>query len=174
MHSGAIIYAKVKESQGQTKEAVKLRQSDLISAFIKNLLEAQNGNIELCRNELAQRFNVVPSQINYVITSRFTPEHGYIIESRRGGGGYIRISQVEYSDKNAQIMHIINSIGKSLTNLDAALFLKSMEDNGYISAQAHRLIRAATSDNSLSIISPPERDEVRATILKNILLVLKG
>ncbi|PWM46814.1 MAG: CtsR family transcriptional regulator [Clostridiales bacterium] len=151
-----------------------MKQSDIISAFIKDLLESQNGIIELGRNELAQRFNVVPSQINYVITSRFTPEHGYIIESRRGGGGYIRIRQVEYSDKNAQIMHIINSIGKTLTNLDAALFLKNMEDNGYITLQTHRLIRAATSDNALSVVSPSERDEVRASILKNILLVLKG
>ena len=109
-----------------------MKQSDLISAFIKELLEAQNGDVELGRNELAQRFNVVPSQINYVITSRFTPEHGYIIESRRGGGGYIRIHRVEYSDKNARIMHIINSIGKTLSNMDAALFLKNMEDNEYI------------------------------------------
>ncbi len=151
-----------------------MKQSDLISAFIKELLEAQNGDVELGRNELAQRFNVVPSQINYVITSRFTPEHGYIIESRRGGGGYIRIHRVEYSDKNARIMHIINSIGKTLSNMDAALFLKNMEDNEYISPQAHKIIRAAVSDNALSVVSPSERDEARASILKNILLVLKG
>ena len=151
-----------------------MKQSDLISAFIKELLEAQNGDVELGRNELAQRFNVVPSQINYVITSRFTPEHGYIIESRRGGGGYIRIHRVEYSDKNARIMHIINSIGKTLSNMDAALFLKNMEDNEYISPQAHKIIRAAVSDNELSVVSPSERDEPRASILKNILLVLKG
>ncbi len=151
-----------------------MKQSDLISAFIKELLEAQNGDVELGRNELAQRFNVVPSQINYVITSRFTPEHGYIIESRRGGGGYIRIHRVEYSDKNARIMHIINSIGKTLSNMDAALFLKNMEDNEYISPQAHKIIRAAVSDNALSVVSPSERDETRASILKNILLVLKG
>ena len=151
-----------------------MKQSDLISAFIKELLEAQNGDVELGRNELAQRFNVVPSQINYVITSRFTPEHGYIIESRRGGGGYIRIHRVEYSDKNARIMHIINSIGKTLSNMDAALFLKNMEDNEYISPQAHKIIRAAVSDNALSVVSPSECDEARASILKNILLVLKG
>ena len=71
-------------------------------------------------------------------------------------------------------MHIINSIGKTLSNMDAALFLKNMEDNEYISPQAHKIIRAAVSDNALSVVSPSERDETRASILKNILLVLKG
>ena len=68
-----------------------MKSSDIISAFIKQLLEQSDGIVELQRNELAQHFNVVPSQISYVITSRFTPEHGYITESRRGGGGCIRI-----------------------------------------------------------------------------------
>ena len=103
-----------------------MKTSDLISAFIKQLLEQQGGNVELRRNELAQQFDVVPSQVSYVITSRFTPEHGYVTESHRGGGGYIRIRQVEYNDGNARIMHIVNSIGKSVNMFDTELFLKNM------------------------------------------------
>ena len=149
-----------------------MKSSDLISAFIKQLLEQQGGNVELRRNELAQQFDVVPSQVSYVITSRFTPEHGYVTESHRGGG-YIRIRQVEYNDGNARIMHIVNSIGKSVNMFDTELFLKNMEDYGYISPQAHIIIKAATSDNALSSVPQENRDEVRAAILKNCLLSLK-
>ena len=151
-----------------------MKASDIISGFIMELLEQSGGNVELQRNELAQHFNVVPSQINYVITSRFTPEHGYIIESRRGGGGYIRIKRVQYNDKSARIMHIINSIGKSVNQFDAFLFLKNMEDNGYITPENHKLIRAAVSDTTLSVVPTDLRDTLRAVIMKNMLLVLKG
>lgn len=150
-----------------------MKSSDLISAFIKQMLEQQGGNVELRRNELAQRFDVVPSQVSYVITSRFTPEHGYVTESHRGGGGYIRIRRVEYNDGNARIMHIVNSIGKSVNMFDAGLFLKNMEEYGYISPQAHIIIRTATSDNALASVPQENKDEVRAAILKNCLLSLK-
>ena len=150
-----------------------MKSSDLISAFIKQMLEQQGGNVELRRNELAQRFDVVPSQVSYVITSRFTPEHGYVTESHRGGGGYIRIRRVEYNDGNARIMHIVNSIGKSVNMFDAGLFLKNMEEYGYISPQAHIIIRAATSDNALASVPQENKDEVRVAILKNCLLSLK-
>ena len=150
-----------------------MKQSDIISAFINELLEERDGKIEIRRNELAQHFNVAPSQINYVISSRFSPEHGYVIESRRGGGGYIRICRVSYDSKNIQIMHIVNSVGKTLTRLEAALFLKNMEEYGYISEESHRLIMAATSDASLYPVPTDRRDEARASILKNMLTSLQ-
>ena len=69
--------------------------TDMIASFIHDALEEADGVLELQRSDLAQRFNCVPSQINYVMSTRFSPERGYIVESRRGGGGYIRISRVQ-------------------------------------------------------------------------------
>ena len=147
--------------------------SDMVAQRILELLKEQDGFAEIKRGELAEDLGCVPSQINYVLTSRFTPEHGYTVESRRGGGGYIRIRRVEYNDGNARIMHIVNSIGKSVNMFDAGLFLKNMEEYGYISPQAHIIIRAATSDNALASVPQENKDEVRAAILKNCLLSLK-
>ena len=151
-----------------------MKTSDLISAWIMEMLDRSDGNIELQRNELAQHFNVVPSQINYVITSRFSPEHGYIIESHRGGGGYIRIKRMEYSDKNARLMHIINSIGKELNQFDAFLYLKNLEEYGYIGPKEHVVMRAAVCDASLSQLPDEYRDTTRAMLLKNMLLSQRG
>jgi len=146
-----------------------MRASDIISAFIMEMLEDANGEVELKRNELAQQFNVVPSQINYVISSRFTPEQGFRIESRRGGGGYIRICRIN-SDRSTQLMHIINSIGSSLSAFDAQVFLKNMLDYGYIDEKVYNLVSAAVSDNTLSEIPQPQRDRIRATLAKALLM----
>ena len=148
-----------------------MKSSDIISAFIRDLWEQSDGSIELRRNELAQHFHVVPSQISYVITSRFTPEHGYITESHRGGGGCIRIRRVRY-DKSSSIMHVVNSVGKQMNWFDACLFLKNLEDYGYIEHAAHIIIKAAVSDQALSGVDADRRDEVRASIFKNTLLSL--
>ena len=87
--------------------------SDVIASFIQSALEETDGVLELQRSDLAQRFNCVPSQINYVMSTRFSPEHGYIVESRRGGNGYIRITRVR-TDRKTLLMHVINSIGDML------------------------------------------------------------
>ena len=146
-----------------------MRASDIISAFIMEMLEDANGEVELKRNELAQQFNVVPSQINYVISSRFTPEQGFRIESRRGGGGYIRICRIN-SDRSTQLMHIINSIGSSLSAFDSQVFLKNMFDYGYIDEKVFNLVSAAVSDNTLSEIQQPQRDRIRAKLAKALLM----
>lgn len=146
-----------------------MKSSDLIAAFLIDALERGDGALELQRNELAQQFNVVPSQINYVISSRFTPERGYIIESRRGGGGYIRIRRVR-GDKRTHIMHVVNAVGKNINCFNADLFLKNMADYGYLSEEQIRLVRAALSDNALSSLPPAVRDFVRADIFKYMLI----
>ena len=102
-----------------------MRMSDLVARHILEMLEEQDGNAEIRRNELASVLGCVPSQINYVITSRFTPEQGYIVESRRGGGGYIRITRVKM-DKSTAIMHIVNSIGTTLDKATAEVMIKNM------------------------------------------------
>ena len=88
-----------------------MRMSDLIEEFIKELFEEGSEAIEIQRNELAQQFNCVPSQINYVISTRFKPSQGYYVESRRGGGGHITIKKVN-NTREDYIMHIINHIRK--------------------------------------------------------------
>ncbi len=95
-----------------------MRISDSVANYILELLNQAGGIAEIQRNELASFLGCVPSQINYVLTSRFTPEQGYIVESRRGGGGYIRITRLKLS-KADMIMHIINGVGDSLDGASA-------------------------------------------------------
>lgn len=118
-----------------------MRMSDLVANYILDMLDEQNGNAEIRRNELAGTLGCVPSQINYVITSRFTPEQGYIVESRRGGGGYIRITRIKL-DRSSAIMHIINSIGKTLDRATAEAMLTNMVSQEIIDKQTARLIPA--------------------------------
>lgn len=145
-----------------------MKTSDVISEFILKLLDEADGSLDLKRNELAQHFNVVPSQINYVITSRFSPEHGYRIESHRGGGGFIRIIRIN-SDKSLGTMHAINSIGSTLTMTEASILLRNLESYGFISKRDAGLIFSAVSDNVLSV-PPPMRDSLRAAIVKSMLI----
>lgn len=148
-----------------------MRMSDLVAQYILQMLDEQNGSAEIQRNELAGNLGCVPSQINYVITSRFTPEQGYIVESRRGGGGYIRISRVKM-DRGTAMMHIINSVGSSLDKATAEVMLNNMLQRNMIEMQSAKLIAAALSDRTLSQIEQDKRDTVRADLFKNMLLTI--
>lgn len=148
-----------------------MRMSDLVAQYIMEMLDEQNGIAEIQRNELAGNLGCVPSQINYVITSRFTPEQGYIVESRRGGGGYIRISRVKM-DRGTAIMHIINSVGSSIDKTTAEIMLKNMLQRQMIELQSAKIIASALSDRTLSRIEQDKRDLVRADLFKNMLLTL--
>lgn len=147
-----------------------MRASDIIAKFIVDLINEEGGNCELQRNELASKFNVVPSQINYVLTSRFTPELGYTVESRRGGGGYIRIKRVKKADDSEIIMHIINSLGNTLDSITADVMVNNMYENDVLDEGQCKIIAAALSDNVYSGLLPRQRDFIRASILKNMLL----
>ena len=144
-----------------------MRMSDLVAQYIIEMLDRENGSAEIQRNELA----CVPSQINYVITSRFTPEKGYIVESRRGGGGFIRISRVKM-DRGTALMHIINSIGTTLDKASAEAMLKNMLQRDMIELTSARLIASALSDRTLTNVEQSKRDAVRADLFKNMLLTL--
>ena len=144
--------------------------SDLIAGFILQELDSQ-GFAELRRSSLAEQFSCVPSQINYVISTRFSPERGYVVESRRGGGGYIRIRRVKPSPGQL-VMHIINSVGSSLEAGTAAAFVSNMLGDGTISESSAKLIRAATSDSALRPVPQQYRDEVRAAIFKQMLITI--
>lgn len=148
-----------------------MRMSDLVAQYIIEMLESQNGTAEIQRNELAGNLGCVPSQINYVITSRFTPEQGYIVESRRGGGGYIRISRVKM-DRGTALMHIINSIGNKLDKASAEAMLNNMLQQEIIELQSAKIIAAALSDRTLTEVRQDRRDYLRADLFKNMLITL--
>ena len=149
-----------------------MRLSDLISQQILDMIESSDDNIaEIQRNEFAERIGCVPSQINYVLSSRFTPEHGFMIESRRGGGGYIRITRIKLSE-SAAIMHIINSMGSSIDLSTARIIIENCIHSNLISNSAAKLILAALSNNVFSNIPPENRAYVRAALLKQMFLSL--
>ena len=143
--------------------------SDLIASFIMDIMENAGGIAELQRSNLAERFSCVPSQINYVISTRFSPEHGYIVESRRGGGGFIRITRVQASPKRL-IMHTVNAVGDSLDLRTAAAFISNMLGSDTFDEKTAALIMTAISDQALRPISPEHRDIVRASIFKQMLV----
>ncbi|MEE0061068.1 MAG: CtsR family transcriptional regulator [Acutalibacteraceae bacterium] len=148
-----------------------MRMSDLVAEYIKNILEESNGTAEIQRNELANSLGCVPSQINYVLSSRFTQENGYVVESRRGGGGYIRITRVHFStDKGSIIMHIIKSMGNTLDATSAMLILENLTTNRIIPPEVMRIMGAAISERAFADIPKEYRNRVRATVMKNMLL----
>lgn len=141
--------------------------SDKIESFIIELLKDEDANwLEIGRNELAGIFNCVPSQINYVISTRFSPEKGYYVESRRGGGGYIRIKKIE-KDLLGDINLIINNIGSSITNEKAEDIIDYLYKTDRLTEQTKEIAKAAISPESLSDLE--NEDSVRARILANIL-----
>ena len=148
-----------------------MRMSDIIEEFIKDLLEGNDEYVEIKRNELAEHFHCVPSQINYVISTRFKPSQGYYVESKRGGGGNIKIRKIN-NDKSDYLMYIINNIGKEITSNDVDILLSDFLTYNIISKKEAKLIKVATSDNVLKLDSKI-KDEVRARILKNMLLNLE-
>lgn len=158
---------KVKQSQTKKRDDT-MNMSNEIANMILRMLE-DDGFTEIQRNELAQTIGCVPSQINYVISSRFTPEHGYIVESRRGGGGYVRISRVSY-DKGSALMHVINSVGMAIDEATCRAHISNLNYQNLLSDDISLAVIAATSDKCLRDINLPLRDIVRASIFKNILL----
>ena len=145
--------------------------ADQIARMIEDMLEESGGSLELQRNEMAGRLGCVPSQISYVLTSRFTPERGYVIESRRGGGGYIRIVRKEMH-RNEYLMHFFYAIGNAIDEREAIAYVQNLEGNGLIQAREAKMIVAAISEASLSDVTPAGRSIVRANIFKHILLSL--
>lgn len=146
-----------------------MRMSDMIEDFIKDLFK-EGDLVEIQRNDLAQKFNCVPSQINYVIATRFKPSQGYYVESKRGGGGSIKIKKVNITKSN-YFMHIINSIGDSLTAQEVDIFISNFLSYNMVNTIEAKLLKVATSDNVLKI-ERPTRDELRARIFKNMLVNL--
>lgn len=147
-----------------------MRMSDVIEQFIKDMLKDEDEFIEIQRNELAEHFNCVPSQINYVISTRFKPSQGYYVESKRGGGGHIKIKKVNITKSN-YLMHIIANLGDTISSNEVDIFISNFLSYGIINETEARLLKVATSDNVLAIVKE-NREQLRANIFKNMLLNL--
>lgn len=145
--------------------------SDNIEAFIKSLLGEYETMVELQRNELAQYFGCAPSQINYVLATRFSPERGYLVESRRGGGGYIKLVRIDVNRQEALLSAISGRLASAISERDARNLIDSLMDAGCLSEREARMARAASSEKALNV-PLPVKDRLRASILKEMFTTL--
>lgn len=146
-----------------------MKLSDMIAEMIMDMFEENTATVQIQRNDLAQQVGCVPSQINYVITSRFTPEQGYQVESRRGGGGCILITRAAFG-KGAALMHLINSIGSALDERTARANIYNLRYQGLLEENAARLMSIAVTDKSYGDLEQEKKNELRAILLKQMLL----
>lgn len=147
--------------------------SDIIEQYLKNILHTNEKKmVEIRRSEIADRFECVPSQINYVINTRFTIERGYIIESKRGGGGYIRIFRIEHQDEFELIDDLINLIQPKVSQQGAFDILERLHEKKVITEREQNIMAIALDRETLAVMLPA-RDELRTRILTAMLTTLK-
>ena len=147
------------------------RISDTIENFIKDMInEERERQVLIQRNELADKFSCAPSQINYVLTTRFTYEKGYLIESKRGGGGHIAIKQLEKDCFNNREEVINESIGDTITYHNASALLDHLHESEIINKRECEIMKMAVNDRSLA--SSENRNKVRADILKGMIMII--
>lgn len=148
-----------------------MRLSDTIEKFIKMMMEQEEEEIELKRNELAEHFSCAPSQINYVLSTRFTPDHGYVTESRRGGGGYIRVIRIKQEAGDLINYLLSERIGKSIDFKSAEILLRQLAEKDEITKDDAELMYSALTPQALSVPIPESlKDNMRAKILRSMLL----
>ncbi len=148
--------------------------TDRIAAIIEQMLEENGGSLELQRNKLAGTVGCVPSQINYVITSRFNSERGYLVESRRGGGGFVKIVKVRFDSADAFLMHTLAAVGDSIDAASARAVLLSLFHEGFITEREARFLYAALSERALETCEASSRARLRADMLRAFLLELRS
>ncbi|HAO6439204.1 TPA: CtsR family transcriptional regulator [Listeria monocytogenes] len=146
--------------------------SDIIESYLKQVLESSEA-VEIKRSEIADKFECVPSQINYVINTRFTMERGYIVESKRGGGGYIRIIKVKMNDKLQLLEAIISMVHdkKVSQSFSEDVILRLLEEEVITKKEARLMVAAL--DREVLILPLPDRDILRSRILEAMLVALK-
>ena len=150
----------------------------VIEEYIAQLLEENgDGSISLRRKDLAERFGCVPSQINYVLRSRFAPENGFLVESQRGGHGYIRVVQLTFKNCDEEVVHLSDLIGNAVTEQEARKLLVNLQNREIISPRERLIIEVSLrnqEDNSRTMfdVSTYKRDIMRADLLKKLLTSL--
>ena len=142
--------------------------SDTIENFIKELMR-EDAHIDLRRNELAQHFGCAPSQINYVLATRFSLDHGYIIESRRGGGGYVRIVRIQTRSQGNFLEDLLNRVGNSVDEETANAIISNLYERSMITGHEASLLRAGVSRNALAL-PVSAKDILRAAVFRNMLI----
>jgi transcriptional regulator CtsR len=142
--------------------------SDKIEEYLRKLIKQYEGEVEIKRNRLADDFNCAPSQINYVLDTRFTVERGYVIESRRGGGGFVRIIKVKLNSKNEAMKNIIKQLEGPLQPKEASGIIKRLYDNKLINKRDRVLLEAAISKEAIGF-NDNEKNMIRTQVLKNTL-----
>ncbi|HHY45214.1 MAG TPA: CtsR family transcriptional regulator [Firmicutes bacterium] len=140
--------------------------ADHIERYIESLIAEGEGVAEIQRALIAELFRCAPSQVTYVITSRFSPERGYIIESRRGGGGFIRVTKVSLNPE--RVRDVLNDVGSHLSQGESYAYLERLREEGHLDERTYAVMRAALSRNALTI-GLPDRDLLRANIFKAML-----
>ena len=150
-----------------------MRLSDSIEQFIKELLNEESTEVELKRNELAEYFGCAPSQINYVLATRFSPDHCYLTESRRGGGGYIRIVRVVQAGSQ-RLMYLVNDrIGDSLGEEECLRLISQLKEQRIVTADEAALMASAISTRALSVPVPDSlKNAMRAKMMKSMLMTI--
>ncbi|SFG10343.1 transcriptional regulator [Halobacillus alkaliphilus] len=147
--------------------------SDVIEEYLKEVLNKnQQKTIEIKRSEIADQFQCVPSQINYVIKTRFTVEKGYIVESKRGGGGYIRISRIQHRKESDMIEEIVDMINPLVSQTAAADVIERLLESGIITEREAKLM-GSIIDREVLTFPLPLRDEVRSRMMTAMLFTLK-
>jgi len=145
-----------------------VNMTDIIAGMILDMFDENNSTVRIKRNDLASQIGCVPSQINYVITSRFTPEQGYRIESRRGGGGCIYITRAD--SKNTAVMAFINSIGNEIDERSAKANIYNLNYQQLIDSKSAKMLDAAMAESNFKGVSQEIKNAVRARQLKQMLL----
>ena len=147
------------------------RISDTIADFIYSLIdETEDNQAIIQRNELADKFNCAPSQINYVLTTRFTCEKGYVIESRRGGGGYIIVKRIYHNNSQQKITILNEAIGLSITYQGAVSIAEHLLELNMITMREYEIIKVAVNDRTLGAVE--DKNKVRADILKGMVNII--
>lgn len=151
----------------------KLRNTtEIIEQYLKNvLLNSPDQVVEIGRNELAEKFQCVPSQINYVIQTRFTLEKGYLVESKRGGGGFIRIQRIQLPSHDKIVDYLMENLSDSVDQDTAEGLIEQLEESKLITEREAKMLQAAVHRDNIEL-RLPLRDEVRAKILKAMLIAL--
>jgi transcriptional regulator CtsR len=149
-----------------------MKMSDVIADMILDMFDDKTQQVQIQRNDLANRLGCVPSQINYVITSRFTPEAGYRIESRRGGGGYILITRADSPD--SALMALINSIGNEIDERTAKANIYNLEYQKMLDKRSANAIASAMLDSNFKGLQQQSANIIRARQLKQMLLAYIG
>lgn len=142
-----------------------------IENYIKKLLE-EHGFVEVQRSELAEAFQCVPSQINYVLSTRFTPSQGYLVESRRGGGGFLRIVKLCWVDPTGQkYQEVYNNLDVEMEQWEAEGVLNRLREEGLITSREYHILKAVI-DRDVLQVELPQRDYIRSRIVQAALAAL--